>query len=204
MVKYGYGRVSTQGQDLGNQVSILMDQGVSKDNILTEKFTGKSKDRKKLKELLDTVQTSDEVYITKLDRLARSLMDLKHILEQFENKGVTVIFIQDKITSAPENNSPMDNLTLNLLGSFAEFERDLIYSRMQEGKEYARKNNPNYKEGRPKRKLTPKHLHVVELLEKYSFREVAKRTGYAKSTVQSIKKQYDQEVAEGKRKPIKV
>lgn len=63
----------------------------------------------------------------------------------------------------------------------------------REGKERAKKNNPNYKEGRPKRKLTPKYIHAISLLENHSYNEVAKMTGISKSTLQRIKKQYNAE-----------
>jgi DNA invertase Pin-like site-specific DNA recombinase len=84
-----------------------------------------------------------------------------------------------------------------MLGSFAEFERDLIVSRTQEGKAYAKKHDPEYKDGRPKRRLTPQYLHAIELLQTLSYNQVSKKTGISKSTLQRIKKQHE---TEGERK----
>lgn len=82
----------------------------------------------------------------------------------------------------------MQNLMPNLLGSFAEFERDLIVSRTQEGKAWAKKK-AEFKEGRPKRVVGKKYLYAIELMESNSMKEVEVKTGISQSTLYRIKKQ---------------
>ena len=113
-------------------------------------------------------------------------------------KGVAVEFLDNNLSFKPNGNDPMQKLMLNMLGSFAEFERDLIVSRTQEGKAYAKKYDKNFKDGRPKRRLTPQYLHAIELLETNSYNQVEKKTGISKSTLQRIKKQYLQEMKDKK------
>ena len=70
-------------------------------------------------------------------------------------------FIEDNLTFDLNSNNPANTLMLNMLGAFAEFERDLIVTRTQEGKEWAKKNNPNFEEGRPERILNKKYLLII-------------------------------------------
>ncbi len=87
-------------------------------------------------------------------------------------------------------------MMLNMLGSFAEFERDLIISRTQEGKNYAKKANKYYKEGRPKATITPAKKHAYDLLMSgsgKSYKEVEQVTGFSKSTLQRVKKKIQAE-----------
>lgn len=68
-----------------------------------------------------------------------------------------------------------------------------IATLMKEGKEWARKHNPNFVDGRPKRVLTQQHLHAIELLETNTYKVVEAKTGLSKSTLQRIKRQYKAE-----------
>lgn len=147
MEKIGYARVSTTGQDLDSQIESLEEKGCTK--IFKEKVTGKSTEpRTALKEMLNYVRKGDIVYITKIDRLARSIIDLNNIVEQLNDKGVSIIFIQDDMSfKANEKPSAMQELMFNMLGSFAQFERSLIVERTTEGRERAKKAGKHM--GRP-------------------------------------------------------
>jgi len=192
MTIFGYSRVSTSKQDLQSQVAKLKASGAEK--IYSEKYTGTKKDgRKQLSELLETVQTEDEILVTKIDRLARSIVDLKELVQAFLDKDVTVTFIDNNMTFRPNEHDSMQTLMLNMLGSFAEFERDLIVTRTAEGKAYAKANNKNFKDGRPKRRLNDKYLHAIELMETNTMKEVEKKTGISRSTLFRIKKQAKEE-----------
>ena len=185
---YGYARVSTGRQELKTQLEKLKAAGCER--IYQEKMTGTKKDgREELRKLMDALQEGDTVKITKIDRLARSIPDLRNIIQDMHAVSVTVEFLDNNMRFEPNGNDPMQKLMLNMLGSFAEFERDLIVSRTQEGKAYARKHDPNYKDGRPKRRLTPQYLHAIELQQTLSYNQVSKKTGISKSTLQRIKKQ---------------
>lgn len=186
---YGYARVSTWSQDLKVQQQQLLDAGVPQENIFAEKFTGTKTNRPAFNELMESLSQYDEVVITKLDRLARNTREALDVVEELLSRDIAITVLN----LGKVENSPMGRMIYTILLSVAELERDMIVERTREGKEWAKKNNPNYKEGRPKRLLTPQYLHAVELLETNTYKEVAKLTGLSKSTLQRIKKQYQEE-----------
>lgn len=143
--------------------------------------------------LLDTVASGDTVLVTKIDKLARSIIDLKELVQTFLDKGVAVSFIDNNLLFIPNKKDSMQTLMLNMLGSFAEFERDLIVTRTAEGKAFAKATNPNYKEGRPVRRLTKQYLHAIELMDTHTMKEVEQKTGISRATLFRIKKQYKEE-----------
>jgi DNA invertase Pin-like site-specific DNA recombinase len=190
---YGYSRVSTSNQDYKTQIQKLEQAGAEK--IFSEKYTGnkKKEERKELEELLSIVKNGDKVLVTKIDRLARSIVDLNSIISSLNNSGVTITFLDNALTFEPNKSDSMQTLMMNMLGSFAQFERDLIVTRTQEGKQWHRANNKNYREGRPKRVLNDKYKHALELMETNSMREVERKTGISLSTLKRIKKQAKEE-----------
>lgn len=190
---YGYSRVSTSNQDYKTQIQKLENAGAEK--IFSEKYTGTKKEgRKELEELLSTVQPGDQVLVTKIDRLARSIVDLNLIISTLNQSGVTISFLDNALTFEPNKNDSMQTLMMNMLGSFAQFERDLIVTRTQEGKQWYRANKKGYREGRPKRVLNDRYRHALELMETNSMREVEKKTNISLSTLKRIKKQYKEEL----------
>ena len=86
------------------------------------------------------------------------------------------------------DNSPTGRLITNVMLAFAEFERDMIIERTQEGKNAAKKNNPNFKDGRPLKFGEEQMELALKLLEKHSYKEVSNMTGISKSTLQRAKK----------------
>ncbi|ENZ5545823.1 recombinase family protein [Enterococcus hirae] len=192
---YGYSRVSTSNQDYKTQIQKLENAGAEK--IFSEKYTGTKKEgRKELEELLSTVKNGDKVFVTKIDRLARSIVDLNSIISTLNQSGVTISFLDNALTFEPNKNDSMQTLMMNMLGSFAQFERDLIVTRTQEGKQWHRANKKGYHEGRPKRVLNDRYKHALELMETNSMREVEKKTNISISTLKRIKKQYKEEQIE--------
>lgn len=190
MAIYGYARVSTTGQKLGDQREQLKAVGVTK--VYAEKFTGTSTDRPKFNELLKVIQPGDTLTVTKLDRLARNTREALAVIEDLLDRDINI----NVLNLGTIENTSVGRLIYTILLSVAELERDMIVERTQAGKEYAKKHNPNYKEGRPKRKLTPDYLHAIELLETHSYKETAKKTKISVATLARIKKQYQEEQAE--------
>jgi len=175
-MKYGYARVSTVGQDLESQIETLKAEGC--EVIFKEKFTGTSSERPQFKELLSKVSKGDTLMVTKLDRFARSTEGaIKTIKELFE-RGVKVHVLNMGLVE----DTPTGRLIFNILSSFAEFERDMIVERTQEGKAQARKR-PDFREGRPN-KFSKQHIaNALELLEDHSYKQVEEKTGISKSTL---------------------
>ncbi|WP_240422358.1 recombinase family protein [Listeria costaricensis] len=82
----------------------------------------------------------NHIYVTKIDRLARSIIDLNGIIQRFKEKSVNVTFLDNNMTFGSDTeNDPMQRLLFNVLGSFAEFERDMIVNRTGEGRQRALK-----------------------------------------------------------------
>ena len=176
-MRYGYARVSTTGQDLQAQIDALKAEGC--EVIFSEKFTGTRTDRPEFQKLLSKLKEGDTLIVTKLDRFARSTLEaIKTIRELFE-RGVKVHVFNIGVVE----NTPSGRLIFNVLSSFAEFERDLIVERTQEGKEIARQK-PGFREGRPPN-YTKKHLELaLSLLDSGdSYKEVEEKTGISKSTL---------------------
>lgn len=188
MVKYGYARVSTAGQDLETQVETLLKQGCKKEHIYSEKFTGtKTKQRKELQALLDNLKQGDELIVTKLDRLGRKTADIIRLIDKLLGQGVVV----NVLNMGRLDNSPSGRLMTTVVLAFAEFERDMIVQRTTEGKAYARKHNKNYKEGRPKRKITDRYKRVYEYKQTHTYKETELMSGLSRSTIQRIVKQIE-------------
>lgn len=188
MAIFGYTRVSTSNQDYQTQIQKLENAGAER--IFSEKYTGAKKEgRRELENLQDTVKKGDQVLVTKIDRLARSIVDLNSIVSSLNDKGVTVTFLDNSLTFEPNKKDSMQTLMMNMLGSFAQFERDLIVTRTQEGKQWHKTNNKNYREGRPKRVLNDRYKHAIELMKVLSMKEVVKKTDISLSTLKRIKKQ---------------
>lgn len=149
----GYARVSSQGQNLDNQLERLNLHGCSK--VFSEKYSGIKSDREQLQAALDYVREGDSLVVTKLDRLARSSVDLGRIAETLQNKNVDLVVMDQKI----DTSTPTGKLMFNMIGAFAEFERDLIGERCREGIARAKKRGVYI--GR-KPKLTKKQLNELK------------------------------------------
>lgn len=157
--KKGYGRVSTNGQatngnSLEDQRSKLEEAGC--EEIVLEAYTGTKMDRPKFTKLLAELEPGDTLVVTKLDRFARTASEGSALIKELLERGVAVHILNMGLIE----NTPTGRLILNVLLSFAEFERDMIVERTSEGKAIARATNPDYKEGR-------KALEIPEEFEGY-------------------------------------
>lgn len=153
MARYGYGRVSSPGQQLeGNSLSeqekALREAGA--EEIVLECYTGTKVDRPKFTPLLAKLKEGDTLFVTKLDRFARA-SDAGKVIEELVNRGVTV----NILTFGVANNSATGKMMLNIIFTFAQYERDMIWERTQEGKMAAKAKNPDYKEGRKALEIHP-------------------------------------------------
>lgn len=127
----GYKRVSSLVQNTSRQLVDV--DGI--DRIFEDKASGKNiDDRNQLKQMIAFVRDGDTVIIHSMDRLARNLTDLLSLVKQITNKGVTIQFIKENLTfSNSEQHSSINKLLLAIIGSIAEFERELILERQKEG-----------------------------------------------------------------------
>ena len=140
----GYARVSSVGQSLEVQEDLLRQAGCEK--VYAEKKSGRTAaDRAALQEAMDYVREGDTLVVTRLNRLARSIMDLRQIVDRLADKGVSFRCLQQ---GAIDTSRSDGKLLLNILASFAEFEADIRSERQRDGIEKAKAKGV-YK-GRPK------------------------------------------------------
>lgn len=178
---YGYVRVSTKNQlegfGLESQKNEILEKYPNA-KILEEQFTGAKLDRPILNELLNTLKENDTLIVTKLDRLARNTVEGIQIIEGLFAKGVSVHVLNVGLLE----NTTMGKFFLTTLLAVAEMERNIIIERTQSGKELA-KQDPNFKEGRPKVYKSKQINHALELLKTHTYRQVTEMTGISKSTL---------------------
>lgn len=178
---YGYARVSTKGQakdgnSLEAQENDLRSAGATE--IFADAFTGTKAHRPELDKLMAVMQSGDTLVVTKLDRIARSATQGIELIQSLLDRGVVVHVLNIGLM----DNTPTGKLIRNIMLAFAEFERDMIVERTQEGKAIA-KQNPEFREGRPKKYSKAQMEHALSLLNSYSYREVSEMTGISKSTL---------------------
>ena len=128
MAKFGYARVSTLDQDLSIQEAALRAAGC--ELIRAEKASGAQRNgRVELEQLLDFVRAGDELVVTRIDRLARSIGDLQDIVRALRARGVALRATEQPIDTA----TATGKCFLDMLGVFAEFETNLRRERQLEG-----------------------------------------------------------------------
>ena len=184
---YGYARVSTatQGRDgnsLEEQSAALVSYGCQE--IITESFTGKTMDRPKFQELLNRLQANDTLVVCKLDRFARTAIEGVQTVKELFERGIKVHILNMGLIE----NTLTGNLILTVMLAFAEYERGMIVERTQMGKAAARQN-PNFKDGRPKKYSSAQIALALDLLKSgKTYREVENMTGISKSTLVRAKR----------------
>ena len=132
MAIIGYARVSTDGQTLDAQRAALKAAGA--ELVFAEKVSGAQTDRKQLAKAIDALSAGDVLLVTRLDRLARSTRDLLNVLATVSDKGAGFRSIAD---AWADTTTAHGRLMLTVLGGLAEFERELIKARTDEGRKRA-------------------------------------------------------------------
>lgn len=126
---YGYARVSSTGQSLEAQIAQLKEAGCA--YIFQEKKSGSTTaGRDELAKALEIVGEGDTLVVTRLDRLARSILDFKQIMDALVAKKVGFRAIQQ---GSIDTTTSEGRLLLNILASFAEFELDIRKERQRDG-----------------------------------------------------------------------
>ena len=141
-MKYGYARVSTDGQSAAAQVAALSAAGAGK--VFREVASGAKTNRTQLRKAIASLRAGDLLMVTRLDRLARSTRDLPNTLAAITDRKAGFRSLSD---AWADTTTSRGRLMLTVLGGLAEFERDLIRARTSEGRERARARG--VKMGRP-------------------------------------------------------
>jgi DNA invertase Pin-like site-specific DNA recombinase len=179
-MKYGYARVSTDGQSVQAQVRQLTKAGCKK--VFRETASGAKTDRTQLRKALDQLDGGDVLMVTRLDRLARSTRDLLNTLAAIADRKAGFRSLGDTWANTT---SAHGRLMLTVLAGLAEFERELIRARTGEGRERAKARGVRM--GRPP-KLTSHQ--VKEALKRRAdgepIREIARTYNVSHSTISRL------------------
>jgi DNA invertase Pin-like site-specific DNA recombinase len=177
----GYARTSTIDQIAGLDAQIAELESCGTDRIFTEQISSVAK-RDQLDAAVDYLREGDLIVVTKLDRLARSVSDLMKIIERVKLKGASLKVLAMNL----DTETATGKLMLSILGSVAEFEREIMLERQREGIAKAKREG-KYKGRAPTARR--KADQVLELIGTgISQTEIATELGISRSSVQRIVK----------------
>ncbi|MBL4537148.1 MAG: recombinase family protein [Oceanicaulis sp.] len=182
-MKIGYARTSTADQEAGLEAQERDLKKAGAERLYAEQVSSVAT-RDELKAALDYLRDGDTLVVTKLDRLARSVRDLMDIVETIEAKGATLEIIEMNLDTA----SPTGKLILGVLGSVAQFEREIMLERQREGIAKA-KAEGKYK-GRKPTALAKSETVLQMLSEGQTETQVAEALSISRSSVQRIKRNH--------------
>jgi DNA invertase Pin-like site-specific DNA recombinase len=178
----GYARTSTMEQKAGFEAQLNELQAAGVEKIFEEQVSAVG-ERKELDKALDWVREGDTFLVTKLDRLARSLKHLSEIVDLLAEKNVTLRVLNIGL----DTGTPTGKLMLNMLGSVAQFEREMMLERQREG--IARAKSEGKYKGRP---ASICKKHVTQFLNQGdSVGAIQKKMSISRATVYRIKKEIE-------------
>ena len=152
----GYARVSTQDQEAAAQIAALKTAGC--ELVFQEKASGGRWDRPELHRLLGQLRQGDVLVVWKLDRLSRALQDVLALMEKVTQAGAGF----RSLTEAIDTTSPGGRMMMQIVGTFAEFERAMLRERTRNGLDAARQQG-RIGGRRPKLK-THQQQEIVQLV----------------------------------------
>lgn len=180
----GYARTSTTEQKAGLAAQLRELDQVNCEKVFQEEVSSVDKDgREQLAAALEFIREGDTLVVTKLDRLARSVKHLLEITELLEAKSATLRILGMGIDTA----TPNGRLMLNLLGSIAQFEREIMLERQREGIAKA-KADGKYKGRKPTGEQKIEEIKRLVKIEGLSPTEAARRAGVARATAYRVLK----------------
>ncbi len=176
-MKLGYARVSTEDQHLEIQRGRLVHAGC--EMLFEEKISGAARGRPELEKLIGHLRTDDTLVVARLDRLARSTIDLLHIAERIKDKKAGLQSLDEPWA---DTTSPSGVMIMTVFAGIAQFERSLILKRTDEGRKAAMSRGVTF--GRP-RKMRPDQAELARqlVLEGKSISAVARTFNVHPATI---------------------
>ena len=175
--RIGYMRVSTVTQTLEQQQEALEAAGVSK--MFSDTMSGARDDRPGLAELMAYVREGDTVVVWKLDRLGRNTLHILETVKALTDRGVTLVSVTDGIDSS----TAAGRMMIGVLGSLAEYERELIKERTALKREASRANGTKF--GRPRKVDDSEHIATARRMKSdgHTGKDIAKYLGVSRATL---------------------
>jgi DNA invertase Pin-like site-specific DNA recombinase len=180
MTRYGYARVSTDGQSLASQDAELHEAGCGK--VYAEKISGARSDRPELAKALKRLNAGDVLIVTRLDRLARSTRDLLNILDDIAKRDARFKSLHD---AWADTTSAHGRLMVTVLAGLAEFERELILARTSDGRSRAKARGVRF--GRPPTLTAHQRREVLQRLAQGEVQaDVARSFNVSQATISRL------------------
>jgi len=175
--RIGYTRVSTVAQTLDQQNDALAKAGVSK--TFSDTMSGARDDRPGLAALLDYVRPDDTVVVWKLDRLGRNTLNILETVKALTDRGITLVSVSDGIDSS----TPAGRMMIGVLGSLAEYERELTKERTALKRQASRSRGTKF--GRPKKVSDGSHVATAKRMKAdvHTSKDIAKYLGVSRATL---------------------
>ena len=175
--RVGYTRVSTVSQTLDQQNSALDAAGVTK--VLSDVMSGAREDRPGLAQLLAYVRAGDTVVVWKLNRLGRNMLHILQTVKELTDRGVTLVSTNDGIDSS----TPAGRMMIGVLGSLAEYERELIRERTALKRVTSRANGTRF--GRPCKVADSDHIATAKRMKAdgHTGKDIARYLGVSRATL---------------------
>lgn len=173
----GYTRVSTLSQTLDQQNEALAANGVTK--VFSDVMSGGRDDRPGLAALLEYVREGDTVVVWKLDRLGRNMLHILETVKELTERGVTLVSTSDGIDSS----TPAGRMMIGVLGSLAEYERELVKERTALKLAASRASGTRF--GRPRKVSDADHIATAKRMkvDGHTARDIAKYLGVSRATL---------------------
>ena len=191
-MKYGYTRTSTKDkQDDDLQRQALIEAGVDERRIYSDQISGakQTKTRAGWSGLDERLEDGDELVVWRIDRIGRSMIDVITTVKSLTDRGVLVRSLSDHIDPSTREG----RLMLNLMATFAEYERKLIQERVQAGVYAARSRGVRFGRPAPAPEKVTRNLRIVQRLveeDGLSVVEAAKTIGWSKATYYRHRKEH--------------
>jgi DNA invertase Pin-like site-specific DNA recombinase len=175
--RIGYTRVSTVAQTLDQQNDALAKAGVTK--TFSDSMSGARDDRPGLADLLAYVREGDTVVVWKLDRLGRNTLHILETVKELTNRGVTLVSVTDGIDSS----TAAGRMMIGVLGSLAEYERELTKERTALKRASSRANGTKF--GRPRKVADAEHIATAKRMKNdgHTGKDIAKYLGVSRATL---------------------
>ncbi|UCZ63608.1 recombinase family protein [Mycolicibacterium phocaicum] len=175
--RIGYVRVSTVAQTLEQQQAALDAAGV--DKTFSDTMSGARDDRPGLASLLSYVREGDTVVVWKLDRLGRNTLHILETVRELTNRGVTLVSVTDGIDSS----TAAGRMMIGVLGSLAEYERELVKERTQLKRVASHANGTKF--GRPRKVQDAQNVATARRMKAdgHAARDIAKFLGVSRATL---------------------
>ena len=175
----GYARTSTADQMAGLEAQVAELKATGAEELFVEQVSSVQR-REELEKALKFVRKGDTLVVTKLDRLARSIPDLVRMIGTLEEKQATLRIVAMNL----DTNTPTGRLLLNLVGSVAQFEREIMLERQREGVAKA-KAEGKYKGRKPTARAKSEEV-VAKFKAAQRPADIARSVGIGRASVYRI------------------